>query len=65
MIGRLICRTACVLALFLPDSPALAEQASQAKHDLVRVFLDCNRCDEDYLKKEVTFVDYVRNREDA
>jgi hypothetical protein len=31
----------------------------------VRVFLDCGRCDEDYLKKEVTFVDYVRNREDA
>ena len=65
VIRRLICRTACVLALFLPDNPALAEQASQAKHDLVRVFLDCNRCDEDYLKKEVTFVDYVRNREDA
>ena len=32
---------------------------------MARVFLDCNRCDEDYLKREVTFVDYVRNREDA
>ena len=32
---------------------------------MVRVFLDCNRCDESYIKKEVTFIDYVRNREDA
>ena len=30
-----------------------------------RVFLDCNRCDDNYIRKEVTFVDYVRNREDA
>jgi hypothetical protein len=32
---------------------------------MVRVFLDCYRCDESYIKKEVTFIDYVRNREDA
>src|SRR5262245_37663389 len=37
----------------------------QAPHPMVRVFLDCPRCDEDYLKREVTFIDYVRNREDA
>ena len=30
-----------------------------------RLFLDCNRCDDDYVRKEVTFVDHVRNREDA
>lgn len=30
-----------------------------------RVFLDCNPCDDSYIRKEVTFVDYVRNREDA
>lgn len=30
-----------------------------------RVFLDCNRCDDSYIRKEVTFVDYVRNREDS
>jgi hypothetical protein len=29
------------------------------------VFLDCDRCDGDYIRKEVTFVDYVRTREDA
>jgi hypothetical protein len=62
---RLISRLTCALALFLPGAPASAGQAPQAKQDMVRVFLDCNQCDEDYLKKEVTFIDYVRNREDA
>jgi hypothetical protein len=42
-----------------PQSPA--PSASR----LLRVFLDCDNCDEDYIRKEVTFVDYVRNREDA
>jgi len=32
---------------------------------MVRVFLDCRFCDQTYLIKEVTFVDYVRNREDS
>jgi len=62
---RLISRLTCVLALFCPNAPASAGQAPPVKRDMVRVFLDCNRCDEDYLKKEVTFIDYVRNREDA
>lgn len=31
----------------------------------LRVFLDCNRCDFSHIRREVTFVDYVRNREDA
>ena len=31
----------------------------------LRVFLDCNRCDFDYLRREITFVDYVRDRRDA
>lgn len=32
----------------------------------VRIFLDCNFfCDESYLKREITFVDYMRDRKDA
>lgn len=58
----LISLSACALALLLPAAAAVAQQA---KHEIVRVFLDCDRCDESYLKKEVTFIDYVRNREDA
>jgi hypothetical protein len=62
---QLIARTACVVALFCPATLLFAEQAPQARHDLIRVFLDCDLCDQSYLKKEVTFIDYVRNREDA
>jgi hypothetical protein len=42
-----------------PSAPA-AQQAQQ-----IRVFLDCPRCDTDYLRTEIRFVDYVRDRQDA
>lgn len=32
---------------------------------LLRVFLDCERCDFDHFRREVPFVDYVRDRADA
>ena len=45
------------------ETPADTAVASGEK---LRVFLDCPfRCDLDYLRTEITFVDYVRNREDA
>lgn len=31
----------------------------------MRVFLDCDACDFDYLRQEIAFVDYVRDRKDA
>ena len=31
----------------------------------LRVFLDCERCDFDYLRTEITFIDYVRDRKQA
>jgi hypothetical protein len=56
---------ACTLALVLGGAQGASGQGVKPAHAMVRVFLDCGRCDEDYLKKEVTFVDYVRNREDS
>src|SRR5688572_22995017 len=42
--------------------PAAAQTATGA----IRVFLDCNySCDESYIKQEITFVDYMRDRRDA
>lgn len=35
------------------------------ENPLLNVFIDCKRCDEDFLKKEVTFVGYVRDRYEA
>lgn len=31
----------------------------------LRVFLDCHRCDFDYFRREVSFVDYVRDRTES
>jgi hypothetical protein len=31
----------------------------------LRVFLDCNACDFDFMRTEINFVDYVRDRQDA
>jgi hypothetical protein len=36
-----------------------------AAQDRVRVFLDCGGCDFDYLRREIAFIDYVRDRKDA
>ncbi len=33
--------------------------------EALRVFLDCNNCDFDYLRREVPFINYVRDRKDA
>jgi hypothetical protein len=32
---------------------------------LLRVFLDCNACDFDFLRTEIKYIDYVRDRKDA
>jgi hypothetical protein len=62
MLTRLIRRVLWALLILAPDAEAGQQPPVAAK---ARIFLDCNRCDEDYLKKEITFVDYVRNREDG
>jgi len=42
------------------------QAATPPKTTPVRIFLDCGFfCDEDFLKREITFVDYMRDRKDA
>jgi hypothetical protein len=70
--------TLLIGALFLLGAPLAAQQDTSAKAQLaadtsqtrapsqkLRVYLDCNECDFDYLRTEITFVDYVRDRQDA
>jgi hypothetical protein len=58
-------------ALLLLSSVAAAQQPDTTHAPVplsppkLRVFLDCNYCDFDFMRTEVTFVDYVRNRQDA
>ena len=37
-------------------------QEPAAGHPPLRIFLDCDECETDYLRQNVTFVDYVRDR---
>ena len=58
-----IFRVFCALAVVLTATQALAQPPPTPA--MPRLFLDCNRCDDDYVRREVTFVDHVRTREDA
>ena len=60
-----------ILALTLLHSAAWAQapegQAAveELKKTALKVFLDCDSCDLDYIKTEITFVNYVRDRLEA
>ena len=43
-------------------SPAAGELEPSAP---VRVFIDCRRCDSEYLRQEITYIDHVRDKEDS
>jgi hypothetical protein len=47
-----------------PPPPPPAPPAGQPAPapDMLRIFLDCDSCDEEYLRQNVGFVDYVRDR---
>jgi hypothetical protein len=47
-----------------PPPSGQAAQSGQAfvPPPMLRVFLDCNQCDETYVRQNVEFVDYVRDR---
>jgi hypothetical protein len=47
------------------DAAAQTEVQQAKKAAQLRVFLDCQNCFEDYLRTEITFVDYVRDRTEA
>jgi hypothetical protein len=54
---------AAVLLASAPGARAADRQSTTPGR--VKVFLDCNRCYADYLRTEVPFVDYVRDRTEA
>jgi hypothetical protein len=55
-----------LLWLTLSVLPGLAlAQAGGGPPPPLRVFLDCWECDTDFVRREVTFVDYMRDRSDA
>ncbi len=42
-----------------------SDSLKTVKNYAINIFLDCNRCDLDYMRSEITFVNYVRDRNEA
>lgn len=52
-----------LLALLFFALPGYAQMPdARSRDEAVRVFLDCPSCDEQYMRTEITFVSYVRDR---
>lgn len=54
--------TALLLTLTITTS---VQERQAAPAPRLKVFLDCNHCFADYLREEITFVDFVRDRSEA
>ena len=52
-------------SLFADDDTDLTAYQEELKKGAPKVFIDCRRCDRDYIRTEITFVNYVRDRQDA
>jgi len=48
-----------------PPTPPGQAGVDELKKTAVKVFLDCDFCDTEYIKTEITFVNYVRDRLEA
>jgi hypothetical protein len=58
-----------IATLFLSSSPLFAQQPTQqadtTRKNAIRLFLDCHRCDMDYMRKEIPYINYVREIREA
>lgn len=55
-----------ILSFTPPAAAQTADTTRQAAPDTLKVFLDCgDNCDFDFLRQEITYLDYVRDRKDA
>jgi len=56
----------CVLLLSTGTLRAQARATADSTAEAIRVFLDCNTfCDTEFIKREITYVNWVRDRSDA
>lgn len=52
-----------LLLILVPATPVTAQEAPAAGR--LRVYLDCGSCDFSYVRTEITWVDWVRDRQDS
>lgn len=58
-----------IFSLLFASRPMFGQDIKPAsdslKKDAINVFVDCNFCDLDFIRKQITFVNYVRDRKEA
>jgi len=56
-----------LLGACLAPAPLAAQEAPRQQEDFLRMFLDCPTffCDLDFFRRQISFVDYMRDRRDA
>jgi hypothetical protein len=71
-MNSLVFSLAAILTIALTPGHALAQEATATDGNQklppgLLVFLDCDQrtCDQNYLRREITFINYVRDRQDA
>lgn len=64
MALRRFIATLCLLLVFAANASSQDTSAS-GRAGALKVFLDCDWCDETFLRTEITFIDYMRDRKDA
>ncbi len=52
-------------ALVGQTAPQQPDTLDALKRDALKVYLDCPSCDKDYIRTEITYVNYVRERKEA
>lgn len=65
LLGRLLTTLAALGSLLMVPAVARAQAQPAGAPPSLRIFLDCHECDVDYLRREVVFIDYMRDRTDA
>ncbi len=55
----------CILIALLTSADFAYSQLSNARESALRIFYDCDMCDEEFIKKELTYVNYVRDSKEA
>lgn len=57
-----------LLSIIFPLFPSMSQELSVAdtiRKDAVKIFIDCNHCDMDYIRDEIPYVNYVRDVREA